>query len=1359
MRKILLYIFGLFYFSVWAQEKNVVTPSVRPGLHFTKNDGQWESFIKYRMQLDGGTLFMEEGGLTYNFYDKKKLSSFHVGGLGRVKDASIQCHAIKVEFVGSNKNVLTEPYNENNYYENFYLGNDPAKWKAGVKNYNKIVYRNIYKGIDYEAVSSSRSIKYNFYVQPGNDPTQIQIKYMGVDKVKIKKGEIIIPTAIDSIVERKPYAYQKINNEEVEVLCKYKLIDNIVSFEFPNGYNKSHELIIDPFLVFAAQSGSTADNFGMTATYDNTGCLISGGTVFDNGYPTTLGAYSTSFTGVPLSSTGLTDVVITKYNSSGTSLVFSTYLGGTESEIVTSLIVDQSNNVFLYGATSSLNFPTTAGSYDQTYNGGSNLFFQFNGTSFVNGTDIYISKFNSTGTALLGSTYLGGSDNDGVNHVNTLTSATGVADISCPTPAVFGYTITNEYRMDSLQYNYGDQYRGEIELDKNGDVYVASSTRSSNFPVVGGFDNTLGGKQDAVVVKMNSSLTNIIWSSYLGGTRNDAGYSLKVTDSLFTYVTGGTFSTDFPVVSGCYQTSYNGGKADGYIVKINPSGSAVLKGTYIGTNDYDQSYFIENDRAGDVYVFGQSLGSMPVTSFVYSNPGSHQFISRLDRQLSNINMSTVIGSGANKLDIAPSAFAVDNCSGTISFSGWGGNIILGPKTYSLPVSPGAVQPVSANGYDFYIGALNPNAVALWYGTYFGGACSNEHNDGGTSRFTDDGVLYQSVCAGCWGWDDFPVSSGAWPGTPGNYNYTTNGCNNGVIKIDLQPKVSATIAPVSNGCEPHTVNFTNLSSPGLVYQWNFGAGPTATSTAVNPVYTYTAPGTYTVKLVVIETQYCNARDSITTLITVHPKITSNFSYTVVPCSDSVLFTNLSTTTSSVQLANWNFGDSNSSTALNPIHTYSANGTYTVQLISSTGFCSDTTVNTITLNIAIPNVSPGPIYCEGGSGMLNASGGTSYQWQPATALSNTTVANPTANPTSTTIYSVTVTNTITGCVRTLTTQVTVNPKPTADFTFTTNPCGGGVNFTDNSAASITQWAWDFGNSQTSTVQNPYQFYSTGGTYNVTLIAGNAFNCFDTIVKPVTVGNPPPVGVSPSQTICLGNYVTLSASGGISYSWAPSTGLSNPNFQNPIANPTVTTQYSVTITTLTSIGDTCKFMLVTNVNVTQVSAIPIQIAANPDTVVAGGTSVLTLTATPNAIATWYPGGTTSPSTGYTVTTMPPRTTTYTVVIQRGPCSETLTVTVWVIEDGCESSDVFIPNTFTPNGDGSNDLMFARGSKIQEMYFAIYNRWGELVFETSDKNVGWDGTFKGRPADVGVFGYYIKFKCYNGLESFKKGNITLIR
>lgn len=1367
MRKICIYIFVLIT-AVFNAQQNVVTPHVSPALRFTENLGQWDENVLFRASLDGGALFLERNALTFNFYDKKKYRSLHLNFNKRIeeKDLFFKGHVYKMHFVNANPNPSIEKMQEGSDYENFYLDNDPKRWKSGVRNYHQVWLKGLYNKIDYEVMTSTNGIKYNFHVRPGGVPSQIKIKYEGIDDIKLKDGALIIKLEVNEVVEQKPYAYQLIDGFVKQIACKYVLKNKTLSFEFPSGYNTKYDLIIDPVLVFSAQIGVTADNFGMTATYDVAGNLYSGGTVFNPNYAVTPGAYSSTFIG-PVGY-GRTDLFITKYNSTGNALLYSTYLGGSGTEIVTSLVVDFNNNLCLYGATSSPNFPMTPGAAYNFFKGGPDIAYVSNGTFFCGGTDIYLAKFNPSGTSLLASTYYGGTQNDGINHLTN----TSIVTISASNNACTTSIPTSNY--DSLQMNYGDQFRGEIQVDLFNNIYIVSSTRSTNLPIIGGFDNSLNGAQDALVAKFNSSLSSLIYASFIGGSHNDAGNGIYVNQNQEVFVTGGTCSNNLLGTSGGYLPSYQGGKSDGFIYKISNAGNSILNATYIGTTDYDNSFFIQGDRYGKIYIYGQSYGNMPIikavtSPTVFNVPNTHQFITRFDNNLSSINMSTVFGSKTIGHDISPSAFAVDKCN-NIYVSGWGSSLFSSSPMSGMPLASPTQS--TTTGWDFYLMGLDSNANNLIYGSYHGGGTSQEHVDGGTSRFDPRGVIYQSVCAGCGGNDDFPRTPFTWPcpsqasGNCPNQNPSIN-CNNGVFKINFQLllAVSTINTNTISGCNPLTVNFTNGTPPtglGASSIWYFGNGQIINTSASTVAVTYTTPGTYTVSLVVIDPTACNEKDSSVTYITVHPNVNVSGTATQVPCSDTVLYNGPAITSGILSSYQWSFspgGSISTSSVTSPVNTYSNSGTYTAQVLAVTDKgCRDSAIVSINVNTIVPTVNSDTI-CQGASGGLLAGGGTSYSWQPSTGLSNTTVANPAANPTVTTTYSATITNTITGCVKTLTTQVVVNPKPVANFNYTINPCGGGVQFADQSVSGITQWNWSLGNSQYSSVQNPYMFYPTGGNYSVTLVAGNIFNCYDTIVKSITVGVPPPVSVSASQTICLGGYTTLNATGGFAYQWQPTVGLSNPNFSSPIATPTTSTQYSVTISALNSVGDTCRFVLATSVNVTQVSTIPIAASANPDTVIKGNSSVLTLTASPGATAMWLPQGTTSPVYGYTVNTTPNHTTTYTVVITRGPCTETVVVKVVVIDDGCESSDVFVPNTFTPNGDGYNDVMFARGHKLDQIYFAIYNRWGELVFETNDKNVGWDGTYKGKPADVGVFGYYIKVKCYNGLETFKKGNITLIR
>ncbi len=1348
-------------FGQFDSSRHVIIPHLNPSLKLTENKGQWDSKILFRSQLDGGALFIEKKGLTFHFYDKKKYRGLHHGGIlrGAYKDLDIRRHAYNVFFVGANPEPEVEKSQMGDDYENFFIGNDETKWRGNVRNYHQAWLRNIYPGIDYEIITSATGMKYNFHVKPNANAAGIAMKYEGVDKIKLKDGALFLKLEVNEVVEQKPYAYQMINGKAIQISCKYRFKDDILSFDFPNGYNKNYELVIDPVLVFAAQSGSSADNFGMTATFDPAGNLYSGGTTFNIGYPTTGGAFSTTFNGP--AADGNTDVVITKYNSNGNALLFSTYLGGSGTEVVSSLIVDKNNNLCFYGTTGSPNFPVTSGAYDMTFNGGVPLSFYYNGTNFQNGTDIYVGKFNSTGSALLGCTYIGGSGNDGVNHVNHLTNINGPP----PNPPVY------EYSIDSLQYNYGDQYRGEIQLDPANNIYIASSTRSSNFPTVNAFDNTLGGKQDGIIAKFNPGLTSLLYCSFVGGSSNDAGYGVIVRDNLEAYMTGGTCSQDFPFVAGGYKSTYQGGIADGYIIRVSPTGTAVLNGTYFGTPAYDQSYFIQTDKYKDIYIYGQSMGNIPVLAApngtnaptIFSVTGTHQFISRLTPSLTTLNMSTRFGRYLDRTDISPCAFSVDKCN-NIYISGWGGDVInlqnpLGNMPILNPTQSGTT------GFDFYFMGLDSNAMALKYGSYFGGGQSREHVDGGTSRFDPLGKIYQSVCAGCGGYDDFPVTPGAWPLTPGNPNHATN-CNNGVIKLDFQ--LQLTIATINTatlaGCIPFSVTFTNATSngPNSAYIWRLGNG-VETTTNPNPTVTYTTPGTYSVTLVVTNSTTCNKIDSSIIYLTAYPVPTVNFTYSTSPCNNTITTLNFSNGNFGANPYSWNFGNAATSSLTAPSYSYPTNGTFNISLTAvDLNGCSSTQTKPVTIFKFNPGVVSSFSICYGSSAPLPASGGTSYTWSPSSSLSNALTGTPIASPTVNTVYTVNILNTSAGfpCAGTLTTQVDVNPTPTANFNYNTNPCGGGVYYYDQSKANIVKWNWKLSPTMTSTLQGPYAFYYSGGNYNVQLTVTNNYGCRDSVSKPVAVVIPPPLSITSNTRVCRGSSVQLSATGGTAYAWTPTVTLDYPFLSNPNASPLVNTDYSVVVsTTNTANGLPCSFLLITTVTVSTLSSIPVSAQANPQFVITGNSTTLTYIGDPGATVTWYPNGSTSPATGYTVTATPDKPTTYTAIAINGSCRENAEVHVEAYTEGCIDKDTFVPNTFTPNNDGQNDLFFVRGLKIEEIYFAVYNRWGEKVFETNDKSKGWDGIYKGRPADVGVFGWYLKVKCFNGDENFRKGNVTLIR
>lgn len=412
--------------------------------YFTENRGQLDqSQIIFDLKLAAGHLYFEKTGVVY---DLKKVEKTGV----HKHDSKIFGHVLKQEFVNANYQTCIGKTPSDEYY-NYIKGKNPNLWITGVKKYEEIEYQNIYPHTDIRYYSKDDQLKYDVIIHPGGDLNQVQFKYSGADDMRISEaGDLIIKTSLGDVIEKAPYVYQFKNGQKISVPCSFKIKRKSVYFELTGAYDPVLDLIVDPVVIFATYTGSNADNWGFTATYDHLGNMYVGGVVFGSGYPTTSGAYQTSFQG------GDVDISISKYNSSGTQMLFSTYLGGSSAEAPHSMIVDANNDLIIYGSTSSTNYPTTSGAYDNSFNGGSS--YLMDGIDYGNGSDIVITKMNSQGTNLVGSTFIGGSSNDGLNRESS----------------------------NALHHNYGDNARGEVNLDATGNIYIASCTESTNFPTTGG---------------------------------------------------------------------------------------------------------------------------------------------------------------------------------------------------------------------------------------------------------------------------------------------------------------------------------------------------------------------------------------------------------------------------------------------------------------------------------------------------------------------------------------------------------------------------------------------------------------------------------------------------------------------------------------------------------------------------------------------------------------------------------------------------------------------------------------------------------------------------------------------------------
>lgn len=893
-RKFLILFFILFVqtFSLFAQ----FAPEKMKGGLFVENKGQWNNSVLYRSEIPSGQLYIEKNRFLFNFYDQEAMSQHHHGhGNGKnqssentlannqAKPILINAHSYEVAFVGCLPITSTEGVDPTSYDYNYFKGADKNAWASNVKGYSKTILNNIYPNTSLACIAQEAGFKYEFYLKPGANANAIRLNYSGLDTLYLKNGELFIQTSINSFYEQRPYAYQEINGQRIAVPCEFRLDHHLLSFAFPKGYNKRYALVIDPQLIFSTYSGSTADNWGNSATFDTDGNTYMVGIAFDQGYPVTLGAYQIQYNGFEESVdiNGFLypkfdpDIAIMKFGPLG-QLLYATYLGGTESEAPSSCIVNSKKELIIMGFTGSdgniasngqpgLPFPTTTGAYDVTFNGGTNVapLSIYDAIFFDRGTDIFISTLSQTGNALQSSTLLGGSKNDGITYIAT-----------------------------SLTQNYGDQFRGEIYCDELDQIYIVTKTFSSDIinPSVPGYDKTFNGQTDAYVCKFSGDLKTMLWNTYFGGSSNDAGYSIRVASDNSVYITGGTLSSNFPVTSGAIKTALNFGDMDGYIAHLSADGTSLLQATFIGTSTYDQCFFIQLDQAENIYILGQTLGDFPMSPGVYGQVSTGQFIQKIDPALSTVLLSTTFGNTKNMVSIVPTAFLVNNCD-NILIAGWGGDVnaylgaYIGGTTTGLPVTSNAFSS-STDGSDFYLMVLEKNFNSLLYATFFGGLNEDDHVDGGTSRFDKNGIVYQSVCGSCGGTSRFPT-------TPGAHSRTNNSdnCNNACFKFDLSNLRADFTISKTTSCDTATVTLTNISTGGVSFEWNLGDGTTVSGPG--PItHSYSKPGTYHVKLIATDLTTCIGKDTAEKILTIFPspQLGVNLSDTTICLGDTITILN-------------------------------------------------------------------------------------------------------------------------------------------------------------------------------------------------------------------------------------------------------------------------------------------------------------------------------------------------------------------------------------------------------------------------------------------------------------------------------------
>ena len=1084
-------------------------------IEFVENKGQWDSRIKFLGKVAAGSFSVEQNGFMIVQHKPDEWAKIgeltHNHGMSQLTGKAqftLHSHAYRVEFLNGNKTAEIIPDKPLPGYNNYFIGNDPSKWGSNCKVYQGVTIKEVYPNVDVRYYSSAGAVQYDLIVKPGADISQIALKYDGADKLQLKNKELIVGTSVGNLKELKPFTYQVDTGGRKEVNCKYILKNNIVTFDVKN-YDKTATLIIDPSLVFCSFAGSQADNWGFTATYGPDGSMFGGGIMFNEGtfFPPATGSFQTTFGGGDSggNSWGEFDIGIIKLSPNGSNRIYATYLGGSGNEMPQSIICDPQGNLIVAGRTNSQNYPVKpAGNIIGT------------GGNF----DIIVTKLNATGSALIGSARIGGTENDGAN-IDDYPNGAG-----------------------SLLRNYGDEARSEVNLDNAGNIYLASCTRSNKFPTVAAFQGSLAGGQDGVILKLSPDVSTLLFSSYLGGSGDDAAYVLAINPlNGNLYVAGGTGSTNFP---GTNQPGVIGpnsfGGIDGFIAEI--TGTNLVRSTYLGTGGTDQIFGIQFDKNGFPYVMGQTTGGWPVVNAKFSNAGAKQFISKLQPDLSAYVYSTTFGSRASLPNISPTAFLVDRCE-NVYVAGWGGCFNCDAPTESpypnagtggMPVTPDAasVGKATTDGKDFYFFVLSKDAVSQLFGTFFGEDNKGhgcDHVDGGTSRFDQNGVIYEAICANCKILDPaavFPTSPGAWSASnPSRYGAE---CNLALVKIAFNlAGVKAGIESIINGtprdsagCVPLTVDFVDTVHNAKSYEWNFGDGSTTVITTVpGTSHIYNSVGTYLVRLIAVDSTTCNIRDTAYVHIRVGDiQATLDFKpVKLSPCdSFKYRFDNLSS--ARVPFNNtsftWDFGDGSPQVTAgmaSVFHNYAGPGTYNVNLIlTDTTYCNAPDSATLQLRVAAlvkaqfetPPTGCVPYTAE----FTNTSlAGQNFQWDFGDGSTSTDI-NPTHLYPVAGTYTITlIANDTSTCNKTDTTRqtITVANPPTANFTFSpvTPIENTPTSFTNQSSPDAVNFIWNFGDGatlQTMTRLAVTHQYNVSGTYNVCLVAINGAGCPDTTCQPV-------------------------------------------------------------------------------------------------------------------------------------------------------------------------------------------------------------------------------------------------------------------
>ncbi len=620
-------------------------------LSFETNDGQTDARVKFLARGKGYSLFLtsNEAVLALHTPDQQGRRGAAKVDRSIPKAKSSPSDTLRMHLVGANANAEVSGMDELRGKSNYFIGNDATKWRTNVPTYAKVRYRNVYPGIDLVYYGNQNGqLEYDFVVAPSADPSAIKLdlKADGRPLRIAADGDLAARIRGSELRFHKPIIYQ--GSPESRIDGSYS-IDSRGRVEFAVGsYDHTKPLFIDPVLVYSTYLGGSNEDLGNAIALDANGDVYITGLTISTDFPTANPLQAALNTAGPFSSS---DVFVAKLNSTGSALLYSTYLGGSYTDIGLGIVIDTSGDAYVTGVTYSTDFPTA------------NPFQSTNGAGLNNAT-AFVSELNTSGSALIYSTYLGGS---------STTQGNGIA------------------------------------VDSSGEAFVAGTTASTNFPTTGGALQTkFNGGTDGFLTKLNAAGSALIYSTYLGGRQADGAQAIALDSSGNAYVTGYTRG-DFPI-AGAAQPAYGGGQSDAFVTKLGASG-ALIYSTYLGGNNSDQGNGIAVDSSGSAYVTGFTHStSFPLVSPFQASLGgtADAFVAKLTPTGSALVYSTYLGGSQSD---GGSAIAVDSS---------GDAYVTGSTTSSNFPTANAIQSTYGGAGDAFVTELNSTGTALAYSTYLGG---------------------------------------------------------------------------------------------------------------------------------------------------------------------------------------------------------------------------------------------------------------------------------------------------------------------------------------------------------------------------------------------------------------------------------------------------------------------------------------------------------------------------------------------------------------------------------------------------------------------------------------------------------------